>query len=219
MNACSRLTFAGGISALAVFLMVGATVAGHGQGQQQVPLPDVSDRVTKLEQRVTWLEEQLGRLCVEDAALAQINAEHKLSIAEDRLAQSERLAAQGYISDVQLQADQLAVEIARRELQLTKSQSQSDREAARLAVLNAEAALSQALLRYDHTQRLQTKGYVSEVEAARDKADVARAEKVLAAAKLKLEMYSDQKQQGSNPPGASTNGSNSGSTRSDRGDQ
>ncbi len=150
------------------------------------------ERVAKLEERVAWLENQVGQLCAEDATLAKINAEHKLAIAEERLSQSERLAVHGYISNAQLQADRLAVEIAKRELQLASDSQKTDAEAAHLAVLNAEAALSQAQLRLDHSERLLGKGYVSSAEVAQDRAGVDRAKKVLDAAKLKLQMLTPE---------------------------
>ncbi len=175
---------------VAIVFFTSLLASGQGQGQiagQDLPA-DLSERVQQLEQRVAWLENQMGQLCAEDAALAKINAEHKLTIAEERLEQSERLAAHGYISNSQLQTDRLAVEIARRELQLATADSENERETQQLAVMNAEAALQTAKLRFEHSQRLLEKGYVSEAAAAADEAAVLRAEKVLEAARLKLEL-------------------------------
>lgn len=173
---------------------------GRGQTEPQNPRVDLAERVQKLEERVAWLESQMGHLCAEDAALARINAEHELTIAEERLEQSERLAAHGYISSSQLQADRLAVEIARRELQLANVDSQNEREVAHLAVLNAEASLRQAEIRQEHSQRLLEKGYVSEAAAAQDEAAVLRAKKLLEAAELKLQMLTPE------PAGAADGG-------------
>lgn len=175
----------GGLAAFLVMVLLGT---GNSAPQDPPAPATLQDRVEQLEKRVAWLESQMGQLCAEDANLARINAEHQLAIIEERFKQTERLAAHGFVSAEQLQADRLALEIARRDVQLAGARTQNQEEAAHLEVLNAEAVLRQAELRHDHSQRLLAKGYVSQAQAAADAADVERARKVLEAARHKLEM-------------------------------
>ncbi|MEM7782778.1 MAG: hypothetical protein AAF623_05440 [Planctomycetota bacterium] len=112
-------------------------------------LPQEPSGATKkeLESRISLLESRLAnveRVVFANAQLGQTDAKRRLADAERRLRGSRRLYSQGFINASQIRFDQLAVDRAKRELEMAVDSSNLRRKTSELEIANAKFELQQA---------------------------------------------------------------------------
>jgi multidrug resistance efflux pump len=164
---------------LAAFVLLTSSHLAQSQDSQT----EIEKRLGELEQRVDRLERRL----VVTPELTK--AESRLAAAREKLEHTERLYKKGYVSELQVEADRLAVAKARQELQLAKADRTRRHALLEIDVLQAEHKLAIATERLRFRERLRIKGYVTDSQVQTDKiaAERARRELERAQARLKAE--------------------------------
>ena len=193
MSFVSKVTISG---LLMLLLLVGGGAFGIHQDQdpndskpeaKPAAAKDLTARIDQLESRMRKLEE----IVFASNAISVYDAERLVADAERRLKDSRRLLSRGYITQSQYEQDQFAVEIARKELELARAESDGRALATRIDVRQAERNVTLAEENLEYTQKLADRGFVpkSAVESVRQ--DVVRAKRKLDLAKRKLELSDD----------------------------
>ena len=144
----------------------------------------LQQRIKKLEQRLALIE----RVLFSTSKLDTTRAERELAEAKLKLKNSQSLHARGYVSQLQLEYDQVEVDRAQRELELATSTINLKQKASELDVLEAEYQLKVARDRLDTRTSLSRKGYVTREQVVQCQKAVEVAEQKLQHAKEKLKV-------------------------------
>lgn len=160
-----------------------AEPAGASDSDSNKSKSELTERVKRLEERLDVLE----GLLFSGAKLEETRAQRALDDSLTRLENSRSLFVRGLISEALFQIDEAAVERAKRELELAKTQFKQRQMVSKLELVEAKEALRLAIERRDYQRLLASRGFAtrSEVQRAEQQAD--EAEKVFDQAKRKLE--------------------------------
>ena len=134
--------------------------------------------------------ERLEKIVFATSKLSVMEAERRLTRAQQRFDNNEKLLIRGFITERQFAEDRFNLQLAFRERELARNASNSRRISMKIDVLRAENRLRVAKDNFERNSRLRNRGYssLSDVESARK--EVTLAERSLEVAKMRLDAIS-----------------------------
>lgn len=154
-----------------------------GYQDKELDNQKLKNRVEMLEKRI----EQMERVVFSTAKLSVMQAERRLTEAEENLRNSKLLYAKGFANEFQLQRSQFDVEEAVQQLSLAKSENRQKEIASNLEFIQLERNLKDAQAQLNYKKSLYERGYSSQAEIDRLQRRVDEMERAVANAKMKLD--------------------------------
>lgn len=131
--------------------------------QKEEPNVNMPGKIEQLEKRIDILESIL----FSTAKLESKRAQRLVNESRLRLRNSQSLFSRGLINRLQLNLDQLSVQIAERELALSKADSGHKRLVSELEVMDAKRTLQLAKNQFESQKNLAHRGYASQTDVDR----------------------------------------------------
>ena len=177
---------------LVILALVTGGVFSIASVQEQNTVEKLGQKIDELQKRVVKLE----RIIYSTSQLSRLDAERRLTNAQETLEHSRQLRKKGFINDAQLKNDEFAVRQAEQELELATSSEDTAKQGAELELMNSEQDLIQARRELLYIEKLESRGFSTKYEVQRVERLVRFKERAVELAKQKLaafESYEEMK--------------------------
>lgn len=180
----------------------------------QKEVGDLKGEIVGLNERVATLERLLLTQIIETSPENTRHLQLAVEVAEDQLAHSENLLQKGYVSEYQVQADRFTLERAKLRLELASMAADTAEVSATIQLFEAQAKLDLAMQRLEYSQRLVSRGYVTQSQVRADELDVERARAQVELIKAELTRTKPESdEETSKPPATEDDSSDDNATR------